>query len=65
VGEPRKGEKSVGKHPDISGSEQERQSDYFANGAEHDPFRRNDIAPTEVQRVELDILGEVSVALIP
>jgi hypothetical protein len=31
----------------------------FANGAEHDTFCRSDIAPTDVQRVELDSLGEV------
>jgi hypothetical protein len=31
----------------------------FANGAESDPFCQSDIAPTDVQRVELDTLGEV------
>jgi hypothetical protein len=31
----------------------------FANGAEHDPFCRSDIAPTDLQRVDLDTLGKI------
>jgi hypothetical protein len=58
------GKKGVSKHPDISGSEQERQNDYFCHGAAHHSFCRSGIAPTDVQRVELDTLGEVPERLL-